>query len=66
MIVSEGILDIGIYDGTETLLICGILGFYFKVFDLEDPSDDGEVLKIMIGKILVDGEIFAEVIGFFQ
>lgn len=66
MIIPEGILDIGVYNGTETLLIRPILSFYFKVFNLEYPPDYSEVLKIMIGKILIDGEIFAEVIGFFQ
>ncbi len=65
LIVSERIFDIWVYDWTETLLICAILSLHFKVFNLKYPPYDSEVLKIMIRKILIDSEIFAEIVGFF-
>ena len=66
LIVSERILDIGVDKWHETGLLLTIIKLDLDMLNLEDPSNNSKILEIMVAEILVDIEIFAEVIGPFK
>ncbi len=64
--IFEWILDIGVHNRYETLLFLTTFEFYFYIFDLKYPPNQSKIFKIMIVKTLVNGGIFAKVIGSFE
>jgi hypothetical protein len=66
LIIFEGIFDIGVDNGYHTRLFLALLNFNLDVFNLKNPPNNSEILKIMIIELSINIDILGKVIGPFE